>query len=42
MMKIIQFTEDISIKSSVDCGTEEQRNIVKDIIAKLRRRRSSS
>ena len=32
-MKIIQVTEDISIKRSVDSGTEEQREIVQDIIA---------
>ena len=36
MMKIIQVTEDISIKRSVDSGTEEQRAIVKEIIATVK------
>ena len=36
MMKIIQVNEDISIKRSVDSGTEEQRDIVKEIIATVK------
>jgi histidinol dehydrogenase len=36
MMKIIQVNEDISIKRSVDSGTEEQRAIVKEIIATVK------
>src|SRR3954453_22218331 len=36
LMKIIQVTEDISIKRSVDSGTEEQRDIVKEIIATVK------
>ena len=36
MMKIIQVTEDISIKRSVDSGTEEQRAIVQEIIATVK------
>ena len=35
-MKIIQVTEDISIKRSVDSGTEEQRAIVQEIIATVK------
>lgn len=35
-MKIIQVNEDISLKRSVDSGTEEQRAIVKDIIAAVK------
>ncbi|WP_428911028.1 histidinol dehydrogenase [Niallia sp. Krafla_26] len=35
-MKIIKVTEDISIKRSVDNGTEDQRAIVKDIITKVK------
>jgi histidinol dehydrogenase len=35
-MKIIKVTEDISIKRSVDSGTEEQRAIVKEIIATVK------
>ena len=35
-MKIIKVTEDISIKRSVDSGTEEQREIVQDIIAEVK------
>src|SRR3954466_14070583 len=35
-VKIIQVNEDISIKRSVDSGTEEQRAIVKEIIAKVK------
>ena len=42
MMKIIQVTEDISIKRSVDSGTEEQRAIVKEIIATVKEWRRSS
>src|SRR4051794_12698607 len=36
LMKIIQVTEDISIKRSVDSGTEEQRAIVQEIIATVK------
>lgn len=36
-MKIIQVNEDISIKRSVDSGTEEQRAIVKEIIATVKK-----
>jgi histidinol dehydrogenase len=35
-VKIIQVNEDISLKRSVDSGTEEQRAIVKDIIAAVK------
>ena len=35
-MKIIQVNEDISIKRSVDSGTEEQRAIVKKLLPPLR------
>jgi histidinol dehydrogenase len=35
-VKIIKVNENISIKRSVDSGTEEQREIVKDIIAKVK------
>ncbi|MCQ6275698.1 histidinol dehydrogenase [Bacillus sp. V3B] len=35
-MKIIRVNEDISIKRSVDSGTEEQRTVVKEIIAKVK------
>ncbi|MBB6445100.1 histidinol dehydrogenase [Bacillus benzoevorans] len=35
-MKIIQVNEDISLKRSVDSGTEEQRAIVKDIIGAVK------
>ena len=35
-MKIIQVNEDISIKRSVDSGTEEQREIVQEIIANVK------
>ena len=35
-MRIIKVTDDISIKRSVDSGTEEQRAIVKNIIATVR------
>ncbi len=35
-VKIIKVNEDISIKRSVDSGTEEQRVIVKDIISKVK------
>ena len=35
-VKIIKVTEDISIKRSVDSGTEEQQVVVKDIIAKVK------
>ncbi|WP_071393599.1 histidinol dehydrogenase [Bacillus tuaregi] len=35
-MKIITINEGISIKRSVDSGTEEQRKIVKDIIGKVK------
>ncbi|WP_338471822.1 histidinol dehydrogenase [Niallia sp. XMNu-256] len=35
-MKIIKVNDDISIKRSVDSGTEEQQVIVKDIIEKVR------
>jgi histidinol dehydrogenase len=37
MMKIIQINEEISIKRSVDSGTEEQRAIVKEIIANVKK-----
>ncbi|MCA1033778.1 histidinol dehydrogenase [Bacillus infantis] len=36
-MKIIRVSEEISIKRSVDSGTEEQRNAVKSIIAEVRK-----
>nr|WP_295971582.1 histidinol dehydrogenase [uncultured Bacillus sp.] len=36
-MKIIQVNENISLKRSVDSGTEEQRAIVKDIIAAVQK-----
>ncbi|MGD6842895.1 histidinol dehydrogenase [Bacillus infantis] len=36
-MKIIKVSEDISIKRSVDSGTEEQRKAVKSIIAEVRK-----
>ena len=36
MMKIIQVNEEISIKRSVDSGTEEQRAIVKEIISTVK------
>lgn len=35
-MKILQVSDDISIKRSVDSGTEEQRSVVKTIIADVR------
>ncbi|KAB2329072.1 histidinol dehydrogenase [Cytobacillus depressus] len=35
-MRILKITDEISIKRSVDSGTEEQRAIVKGIIAKVR------
>ncbi|MDQ3884159.1 MAG: histidinol dehydrogenase [Thermoproteota archaeon] len=35
-MKIIKVNDEISIKRSVDSGTEEQRKIVKDIIANVK------
>jgi len=37
MMKIIQINDEISIKRSVDSGTEEQRAIVKEIIANVKK-----
>lgn len=36
MMKIVKVSDDISIKRSVDSGTEEQRAVVKSIIEKVR------